>query len=64
MAGSERTPIATSDLIDLYHERCAIMEFEAGIDQKRAEAMALQDIGRIYGEEAKKEVQKWNRSQK
>lgn len=50
------------DYVELWEERAAIIEHDAKIDRKRAEVMALYDIAKRYGDDAKKQVQAYIRS--
>jgi hypothetical protein len=40
------------DLLELFHERAAIIEFDAGLPREEAEKRAYFELRRIYGREA------------
>ena len=50
-----------ADIIEFYSERAAIFEFEAGFERKHAEVLALQEVKKHYGEQAKRRMQWENR---
>jgi hypothetical protein len=39
-----------SELIELWHERAAIREYDGGLDRERAEEAAYYDLRRIVGQ--------------
>lgn len=44
-------------IIEAFKERSAIMEHDGGLDRKRADFLALQEIAKRFGAEGKKLIQ-------
>jgi hypothetical protein len=42
------------DIIELFEERAAILENDAGMERKRANVTAMNALAALYGQEAKK----------
>jgi len=49
------------NIIEFYKERAAVFEVDAGFERKHAEVLALQEVKKHLGEQAKRRMQWENR---